>query len=198
MDSAAPAEGESTREFERLFVALALPDPVKASLSGLTEPIRGMAWTQVDQLHVTLRFLGDVPVRKIEGLAEHLAMVHVEPFLLPVEGLGAFPLKGPPRVVWAGTGDGHPHLYQLRQRLDDAILAAGIDLDVRTFQPHVTLARCTEKAAMAATQWLRHHREFLAPPFRVEAFDLYASELLPAGARHTLKRRFPLGQQSRA
>jgi 2'-5' RNA ligase len=121
-----------------------------------------------------------------------LATVQVAPFILPVEGVGTFPSNRPPRVLWIGVGSGHPRLFQLRQRLDDTLLALGLQLDVRTFHPHVTLARVTEDAAPALAHWLHVHRDFAAPPFRVEAFDLYSSELRPQGAIHTLKHRFPL------
>lgn len=177
---------------ERLFVALTLPSPVRHALAALTQPIPGVVWTRPEQLHLTLRFLGDVPLAQQEGMVDRLAAVHVEPFILPVEGLGTFPPTRPPRVLWAGIGHGHPRLFQLRQRLDDALLATGLELDVRTFHPHATLARCNEDAAPAVAQWLRAHRDFTAPPFRVESFDLYASELRPSGAVHTLKRRFAL------
>lgn len=179
---------------ERLFLALALPDPVRAVLAGLARPVAGFSWTRPAQLHVTLRFLGDVEAGRIERMEERLAAVRVEPFILPVEGVGSFPPSRPARVVWAGVGAGHPRLYQLRQRLDDALLAAGLDFDLRSFQPHITLTRCTERAASAAASWLRQNAEFAAPPFRVEAFDLCSSRLLPAGAEHALRRRFPLAQ----
>ena len=91
-----------------------------------------------------------------------------------------------------GVGSGHPHLFQLRQRLDDALLAAGIDLDVRHFQPHVTLARCAEGSAGAVSTWLRRHGGFETAPFRVTAFDLCSSRLSAEGALHTLRRRYPL------
>lgn len=177
---------------ERLFVALALPEPVRATLAALAQPLPGVTWTRPAQLHVTLRFLGDVPMAQIEPMIARLAAVRVAPFILPVEGAGSFPPNRPPHVLWLGTGSGHPRLFQLRQRLDDALLASGLQLDVRTFHPHVTLARVTEVAAAAAQHWLHVHRDFAAPPFRVEAFDLYASTLQPAGALHTLKQRFPL------
>jgi len=177
---------------KRLFLAVALPEPVRTTLVALAQPLPGVAWTPPAQLHLTLRFLGDVPTGQIESLATSLATVRVEPFLLPVESVGAFPPKRPPHVVWAGVGSGHPRLHQLRQRVDDALLAAGLDLDVRTFHPHVTLARCAENAAAAVGHWLHAHREFAAPPFRVDAFALCASELRPEGATHTVQRRFPL------
>lgn len=177
---------------ERLFLAISLPPAVRDTLASWAEPLPGVTWTRGEQLHLTLRFLGDVPTDKIDPLATRLAQVKVAPFVLPIEGVGTFPPNRPPRVVWIGVGSGHPRLFQLRQRLDDALLAAGLQVDLRVFQPHVTLARSTDGAAAAVSHWLHTHRDVTAPPFRVEAFDLYASELQPTGAVHTLKQRFPL------
>jgi 2'-5' RNA ligase len=178
-------------ETERLFLAFALPEPVRAVLATLTRPLTGVVWTPPEQLHVTLRFIGAVDGEQIETIAAKLASVQVAPFVLPIEGCGTFPLNAPPRVLWIGVGQGHPRLFQLRQRVDDALLSCGLPIDVRTFHPHVTLARCRKDAGAAAT-WLHTRREFEAPPFRVEAFELYASELRPSGAVHTLRRRFSL------
>lgn len=183
---------EANEGTERLFVALTLPDPVRDAVAGLAERMSGLHWTRPEQLHVTLRFLGDVPGNKFEPMTDRLADVRVEPFLLPVEGVGTFPPNRPPRVLWVGTGSGHPRLFQLRQRIDDAVLASGLDIDVRTFHPHVTIARCGEDLSPAFPQWLSRHKDYAAPPFRVDSFDLYSSELRPSGAVHTLKKRFPL------
>lgn len=177
---------------ERLFLAITLPPAVRDALAGLATPLPGVSWTRPEQLHVTLRFLGELPEEKVESIVERLSRVQVAPFVLPIEGLGTFPPNRPPRILWIGVGSGHPRLFQLRQRLDDTLLSLGLALDVRTFQPHVTLARATEDAAAAIGNWLHQNRELTAPPFRVEAFDLYASELRPSGAVHTLRRRFPL------
>jgi 2'-5' RNA ligase len=176
---------------ERLFLALPLPPPIRELLAELAQPVPGVTWTRAAQLHVTLRFLGDVTVDRIDALVERLAAVHVDAFVLPLEGLGTFPPNRPPRVVWIGVGSAHPRLFQLRQRVDDALLAAALPLDVRTFHPHVTLGRCSGRAA-GLPAWLHTHREFAAPPFRVDAFDLCASVLHPSGAVHLLRRRFPL------
>ena len=177
---------------ERLFVALTLPPSVREALAALATPLPGVAWTDPAQLHITLRFLGDVPEGEIEPLCARLRTIRVEPFILPVEGLGAFPPSRPPRALWAGVGRGHPRLFQLRQRLDDTLIAAGLQFDLRTFHPHATLARCEESAASAIARWQREHADFTAPPFRVESFELYASELRPEGAVYTLRERFPL------
>lgn len=181
-------------ETERLFIAVKLPAPIREILAATAIPIAGVNWTPREQLHLTLRFLGDLPTDQIERLIARFVSVHVEPFVIPIEGVGTFPPNRPPRVLWAGTGSGHPQLFQLRQRVDDAVLSLGLNIDVRTFHPHVTLARCHEDANPAWRHWLHNQREFAGGAFRVEAFDLYASELRPEGAIHTLRQRFPLGE----
>lgn len=181
---------------QRLFIALALPDPVRAAVAALQTPSRNVRWTPLEQLHVTLRFLGDIFPDVKATLMNRLADVRVEPFILPVEGVGAFPQKGPPRVLWAGIGSGHPRLHQLRKQIDDTLLALGLDVELRTFHPHVTVGRCNENAGSAVHAWLRAHRDFAGPVFQVESFDLYASELRPGGAEHRLEMKFPLAVQT--
>ena len=178
---------------ERLFLAIALPAPVREQLTALYQPVRGIVWTRPEQVHLTLRFLGDVEVALEAAVEEALARAAVEPFVLPVAGVGTFPPRGPARVLWVGVGQGHPRLYQLRQQIDDGLLAAGLPLDVRFFQPHITLGRVKEGVPPGAVaQFLKRHRDFEAAPIRAESFRLYASTLHPAGAVHVLKREFPL------
>src|SRR5687767_8117557 len=159
---------------QRLFIALSPPPAVRDTLAAEATPLPHVTWTRPEQLHVTLRFLGDVDTELLPPLRERLRTVRVQPFILPVENVGSFPPNRPPHVLWIGVGSGHPRLFQLRQRLDDALLAAGLQLDIRTFHPHITLARCTENAAPAISHWMHVHRDITPPPFRVDAFDLYA------------------------
>src|SRR4051812_17649388 len=111
---------------ERTFIAITLPAPVRDALATLPEPLPGIQWTRPEQLHLTLRFLGEVTPVQEDTMMERLAAVKVASFILPVEGVGAFPPNRPPRVIWVGVGPGHPRLFQLRQRLDDALLGYGI------------------------------------------------------------------------
>ncbi len=177
---------------QRLFIALTPPEAVRVAVGALATPLAGVNWARPDQAHVTLRFLGEIESERIEGISTRLAAIGVEPFILPIEGLGVFPPEAPPRVIWVGVGKGHPRLYQLRQRLDDSLLAGGVDLDVRTFHPHITVARCAGASLPAVKRWLRDREGFAAAPFRVDAFDLYSSRLTPAGSEYTLLRRFGL------
>lgn len=178
----------------RLFVAVDPPPPIQAALGGLPEALRGVAWTPPGRHHLTLRFLGPTPASSLDRIQSGLAGICVHAFILPVSGVGSFPPGRPPRVIWAGIGSGHPRLHQLRQRVDDALLAAGLaELDVRTFHPHITLGRCgpqSHPAAVAA--YVKKHRDFEAPDFVVDAFTLYRSDLGRGGPVHTPLLRVPL------
>src|SRR5947208_13080656 len=103
MDSAPNREefsrSENLSENLRLFIALTLPPAVRDVLAALAQPLPGVSWTRPDQLHVTLRFLGEVPEARIEPMIARLATIRVEPFVLPIETVGAFPPNRPPRVV---------------------------------------------------------------------------------------------------
>lgn len=185
----------------RYFIAVALPAVHRELLGRWREenPHAGWVWVPAHQLHLTLRFIGEVAdddamERLGDELADRVARA-VRPFILPVESVGVFPVRGAPRVVWVGVGRGHPHLFQLRQRMDDLLLATGLPLDLRTFHPHVTVARLRAEAApTTARQFVQRHRDFVAPPFRVTRLGLYASVLRPVGAVHTLLREIALGE----
>ncbi len=183
----------------RLFIAIDLPLPLREQLDALRSPVMGFSWTRPEQMHLTLRFLGEVEIAQRGELEAALGRVNVEPFVLPVGGLGVFPPRGPARVVWVGVGRGHPRLYQLRQQIDDGVLGTGLALDVRHFQPHVTLARVRDEAPPdAVARFLKAHPDFEASLFQVSSFVLYASELRPTGAVHTPWRVFPLGAAPRS
>jgi 2'-5' RNA ligase len=164
----------------RLFVALVPPAPVQAGLAALAVPLTGVRWIPGENLHLTLRFIGETAPDRQEAFAQALRRVRVEPFVLPVGGTGFFPTRGPARVLWAGVGHGHPRLHQLRKQVDEALLTVDPGLALPGFQPHFTLARLeTNHEPKAVARFLAQHRAFEAPPFRVAGFNLMASELNP-------------------
>jgi 2'-5' RNA ligase len=182
----------------RLFVALTPPPAVRADLAALTMPLAGVDWTPPENLHLTLRFIGDTEPAKQTALEEALARVRVEPFILPVGGVGLFPSRGPAKVLWAGTGQAHPRLFQLRKQVDEALLSVDVTLDVRSFHPHFTLGRLRaghEPKALA--RFLEKHASFEAPPFRASEFHLMASEPQAGHAPvYRAERTFPLAPQA--
>ena len=182
---------------ERLFVSIGFPEPCQAALAKLMEPLEGVRWTRPEQLHLTLRFLGDTLEDQAQRMIESLSAVRVEPFLLPLEGVGVFPPRGPARILWAGLGRAHTRLFQLRQQVDDALLAAGWRGEMRSFEPHITVGRVVTASPKPIEAWLHHHRDFEGPPFRVSGFQLMASELRSNGPVHRIYHDFALSAEER-
>lgn len=164
----------------RLFAALIPPATVQTELAEVATPLAGVRWTPAENIHLTLRFIGETDDAAAERFIESLARVRVEPFILPVGGVGVFPTRGPAKVLWAGVGNGHTRLYQLRKRVDEALLAVDAGLAMPGFHAHFTVARIGEHyESRELTRFLEHHRDFEAPPFRVTEFVLMASDLTP-------------------
>jgi len=170
-------------DLTRLFVALLPPAFVRTELTALACPLAGVRWTPEKNIQLTLRFIGETQTEKLENFAESLTRVRVEPFLLPVGGIGRFPSRGPARVLWAGVGHAHPRLFQLRKQVDEALLAVDGGLEMRSFHPHFTLARPGEDhEPVELEKFLARHEAFEAPPFRANEFQLMASERRPGRA----------------
>jgi 2'-5' RNA ligase len=170
---------------KRLFVSIELPESITKRLLELDPHLRGVRWLESRQMHLTLAFLGNVASQVQETLAEKLRTISWKPFFLPLVGLGTFPSKGWPKIIWIGVGTAHPHLFQLHKRVQEALLAAGLEPDLRSFHPHVTLARCTDASPQTIRPFLKSHAEFDAGLIHVESFSLNSSELTPAGSVYT-------------
>jgi RNA 2',3'-cyclic 3'-phosphodiesterase len=167
---------------KRLFVSIELLESVRRSLADLDPDLRGVRWLEPPQMHLTLSFLGSVSAETQETLMEKLRAISWKAFFLPLVGLGTFPGKGWPKIVWIGVGTGHPHLFQLHKRVQEAVLAAGLEPDLRSFHPHVTLARCRDVSPETIRPFLKSHVGFDAGLIHVESFQLTSSELTPAGS----------------
>ena len=204
-----PIPGESWR----VFIAIELPDNLRARLGEHIDILRSSmpevraSWSCEDNLHVTLKFLGDIPVTNVEQLsaAASLAASKVEPFEIVVEGCGAFPLRGQPRVLWigilseppavAGGPDPPPSLLPLRalhSALDDECANAGFTPEARPFHPHLTIARLRQPHG--SRQLAAMHKEigFDREAVSVSELAVIRSELRSEGARHTVISRHEL------
>jgi 2'-5' RNA ligase len=178
---------------KRLFVSIELPESVTRTLAGRDPHMRGVRWLEPHQMHLTLAFLGDVSTETQELFSEKLLAIAWKPFFLPIVGLGSFPTKGWPKIIWIGVGTGHPHLFQLHKRVQEAILAAGLEPDLRSFHPHVTLARCRDVSPQTIRPFLKTHAAFDAGMIHVESFCLNSSQLTPAGSVYTPELILPGG-----
>ena len=170
---------------KRLFAAIELPDSLKESLVRLEPEIRGARWVPAEQMHLTLGFFGDVDPIIEEKLRDRLTAIQWSAFFLPLIGLGTFPAKGRPKIIWIGVGTGHPHLFQLHKRVQDAAVSVGLEGDLKPWHPHMTLARCRDVSPESVRPFLKANAEFDAGMVHVESFVLHSSKLTPTGPIHT-------------
>jgi len=184
----------------RLFLAVLLPDEVRAALAAevqrLQRVARDVAWVAPDNLHVTLKFLGEVEPGRVEAVGAALGPVAKTTAAFDVEvlGLGAFPSPTRPRVVWAGLGAGAAPLAALAGRVDAALATAAFAPETRPFAGHVTLGRVREPQRaprLAAALDAGASRRFGL--VAVDRIALVRSDLSPRGARYTVLETWPLG-----
>jgi RNA 2',3'-cyclic 3'-phosphodiesterase len=176
----------------RLFVALDLPESVKRSLEPLAKGLGDVRWATPDQQHLTLRFIGEVGNGAVHDVIEALATVPSVPFQLTLEGLGHFPPRGEPRVLWVGV-EKSAELKRLKRRIDRALEEAGIPPEGRKFAPHVTIARMRD--ALSPTRlgtYLMRHSLYRSAPFHISSFHLYSSWPRADGAEHQLEASYEL------
>ena len=174
---------------KRLFAGLELPASCKTTLLSLDPHLTGLRWLAQEQLHLTLSFLGSVETPEEDRLREALCEVRVPPFFLPLCGVGVFNVRGQPSVAWAGVGKGHPHLFLLHRRIQDAALHAGLEPDLKPFHPHITIGRAKGISHQALKPFIHRYAEADLGLFEVTGFALYSSVLSPLGAIHHLEMR---------
>ena len=171
---------------KRLFIALELPESLRQTLAALDPHVKGLRWLPAEQLHVTMSFLGHVNLIEEERLRKTLADVRVPPFFLRIQSVGTFG-GGRPTVVWSGLGKGHPHLFALHKRVQDAVLGAGLEPDLKPFHPHITLGRANDVSAATLLPFLRMNLDKELGLWKVAGFAMFSSILSPEGPIHTLE-----------
>ena len=178
----------------RLFTAVDLPEPMKESLASMSFGIPGAKWIASKQLHLTVRFIGEVDGALFRDIKNILDGVSFAPFSLQLKGVGYFPPRGAPRVLWVGLQKSEP-LLVLKKKIDQALFRVGVEPDSRKFSPHITLARLKNSPAQKIANFLSGNGLFSQEPFQVEDFKLYSSILSPKGAYHKVERIYSLTEQ---
>ena len=158
----------------RLFVSIELPDDVKHSLARLSGDVPGARWLEADEMHLTVRFIGEVDGLVYDDVLAALDEVCAAPFELALRGVGHFPPRGEPRILWAGL-DRSDALRVLHDRVESALVRAGVEADHRKFSPHVTLARLKGTPARAVGSFLAMNGLFRTEAFPVREFHLFSS-----------------------
>lgn len=175
----------------RLFVALALPGDFAARLAMLQQPLPRSRWVAPENMHVTLRFIGEVSHGTAADIDDMLSRVSVPPFEMTVGGVGRFASKGRVRALWAGVERSEP-LLRLQGKVETACQRAGLEPESRKFHPHVTLARCRDIREELARPFLEACDGFHGATVRVDEFILYSSRLGHAGPSYTPEARYRL------
>ncbi len=183
----------------RTFVALELPGSIKnraVRMQGvLAQSVSDTKWVEAENMHITLKFLGEVLERDLYHvcrIAQRVARQH-EPFELEVKGVGAFPHARRPRVLWAGVGAGNAALCALQEMLDREYAEAGWASEGRRFQPHVTLGRVRRPRANTELEGVfRRYEDWKAGRMEVDELVVLSSELTKQGPVYAVLARAPL------
>lgn len=175
----------------RLFVAIRPPAAVREQLIDLMDGVAGARWQDDEQLHLTLRFIGEIDARQADDVAAALGQVHAPGFELALTGLGTFAKKGRVHTLWAGVAAPHDPLLHLQRKIEHACQRAGLPPEPRAYAPHVTIARLSGATA-PLDMFLAMHAGFASGRFAVAHFGLYESHLGAAGSMYELIERYPL------
>jgi 2'-5' RNA ligase len=186
----------------RTFVAVEMSPQVRSRAADLVERLRvsqvKATWIKPDNMHLTLKFLGDTPENLIADVAQELteAARGQQPFTIRVAGAGAFPDTRRPRTVWIGVQEGRQEICELAGRIEAALTRLGIRRERRSYSPHLTIARVRGSGPKQGElgQAVAANQDFEAGTTSVAEVVLFASYLEPSGARYEALARAPLGR----
>ncbi|UEM20478.1 RNA 2',3'-cyclic phosphodiesterase [Skermanella mucosa] len=176
----------------RLFVALELPEAVRERLVGLGGGVPGARWTEPENLHLTVRFIGEVENGLLPDIDAALGSVSAPAFDLVLDGVGQFGSGSRARLLWAGV-ERNDALVHLNQKVESALVRAGLPREERRFSPHVTLARLRDTPQERVGRFIQDRGLFRAGPIRVEHFTLFESRPGNGGPVYDPLREYPLG-----
>jgi 2'-5' RNA ligase len=172
----------------RTFIAIELPEPILAAIAMLSDRLRAsrarVTWVKPENMHLTLRFLGEVDDENIKRITTILSDAYrgVTPFTVSVRGTGAFPNERRPNVIWAGVESAGSGLETAHMAAESAARAIGLPPEDRAFHPHLTLVRIKEwREAPPVIDCLERESDFNAGDFTVKDVSLFSSRLTPHG-----------------
>jgi 2'-5' RNA ligase len=180
----------------RLFVALSISADAREHLTLLLDELRRAdaksRWVNPANLHITLKFIGEIAAERLASIRQVLAAVPPPPSLdLALRGIGFFPNDRRPAVVWAGI-EAPPELSALAGQIDQALSSCGIPREKRPFSPHLTLARCKEaRLSQPLRAILQESQDRLFGEMKADEFLLIESKLKSTGAEYTTLDSFP-------
>ena len=175
----------------RLFVAIRPPVAIRAQLLDVMGGVAKARWCEDEQLHLTLRFVGEVDRHMARDVDAALGSVHHPCFSIALNGLVGFDRRGEPVTLWAGVAP-HEPLHALHKKVDQALLRVGVEPDRRAYVPHITIARLP-RGAGPLQSLIEASGGLASPTFAVEEFGLWESRLTPEGPVYTVAEFYSLG-----
>lgn len=183
----------------RTFIAVEVPDAVKNQVAELENRLKGtgtdIKWVEPGNIHITLKFLGNVEMDRLavirEGLGE--ALDSIRPFALRLGRVGAFPDMNRPRVFWVSVTEGRDELTAMQQGIETELHARGFVREERPFSPHLTIGRVRSPRGLARLTELVRSTEFETEPFEVSRAAVVKSDLNPDGPVYTVIDHVELG-----
>ena len=175
----------------RLFVAISLPEEVRDRLANLANGLPGARWVTAENLHLTLRFIGEVDNSQAEDVDAALTGLRSERLQIQIDGLGHFGEGKKIRALWAGLVP-NPDLNRLQSKIEQALQRAGLPAETRKYKPHVTLARFKSSPGAKLQEYMAAHGGFRSAPIDVDAFELYSSFRAHSGAIYRAEATYPL------
>ena len=169
----------------RVFIAVELPDDIRKALGDVQRQLQPLTdtarWVSPDSIHITLKFIGEVPDKRIEDIDAALTGLTWKPFTVTVHGVGFFPGTRSPRVFWAGMEA--PTMQGLAEQLDTRMERLGFEKEKRAFRSHITLARARDtRIESALVTGAAEYEEHDFGSFTVDRMFLFKSTLKPSGA----------------
>ena len=188
----------------RAFIAIELPDAILAEVGNIEARLKpqmppdAIRWVKADSIHLTLKFLGQVPSDQISLIMSSLrtAVVAHAPFTLEIKGAGCFPNIHRPRVVWVGVQENDHRLHALQRAVENAIAPLGYPTEIRDFTPHLTLGRLARDVRQSDQKKIGEVVEAAGVgslgKWEVKQVALIKSDLKPSGAEYTILAEAPL------
>jgi 2'-5' RNA ligase len=179
----------------RLFAGLSIPILLRQRLALLQGGIDGARWTDRENFHITLSFIGNVDEVMAEAAHDALTMIRTETFRLELKGTGSFAQGEDLKVLWVGV-EKNEVLFRLKEKIDRAFEKAGVPFENRKYVPHVTLARFRASVNEAEiARFMQTHTLFSGDPFEVEDFILYRTHQTKNGSAYEELAHYPLVQK---
>jgi 2'-5' RNA ligase len=175
----------------RLFIAIPLSENLKSKMTRIQKPVEGIKWQGRDQLHLTLRFLGEASPDRLSVLRNQLGNIEQAPFRLNINGTGVFPNMRSPRIIWAGVKKSEP-LDDLHEAVEKQCCSVGFDAEKRSFKPHITFGRVKSASVKVVKELLESGQPEVSLSEIANCFNLYRSETHPEGAAHSIIETYPL------